>query len=187
MPRCPIFIPSKGRYDHNTALTARTLSKDGVPFTLVVERAEAELYTERFGEDRVAVLPDEIAGTGSSVPARNHLWALAEKQGAARHWCLDDNLRDFRRMWKRKRIPCHAGLALRACEDFADRYENVAIAGLNYMMFSMPDKNTPPFRLNCHVYSCMLIDTALPFRWRGIRNEDTDLCLQALSSGLCTI
>jgi hypothetical protein len=75
MPRCPIFIPSKGRYDHNTALTARTLSKDGVPFTLVVERAEAELYTERFGEDRVAVLPDEIAGTGSSVPARNHLWA----------------------------------------------------------------------------------------------------------------
>jgi hypothetical protein len=33
----------------------------------------------------------------------------------------------------------------------------------------------------------MLIRTDLPYRWRGRYNEDTDLCLQALSAGWCTV
>ena len=32
-----------------------------------------------------------------------------------------------------------------------------------------------------------LIDNSLDIRWRGRYNEDTDLCLQALSLGLCTV
>jgi hypothetical protein len=48
-------------------------------------------------------------------------------------------------------------------------------------------RQTPPFYLNSRVYSCLLIQNDLPFRWRGRYNEDTDLCLQALSRGLCTI
>ena len=33
----------------------------------------------------------------------------------------------------------------------------------------------------------MLIDNSLDIRWRGRYNEHTDLCLQALSLGLCTV
>jgi hypothetical protein len=33
----------------------------------------------------------------------------------------------------------------------------------------------------------MLIRTDLKQRWRGKYNEDTDLCLQVLSAGLCTV
>ena len=37
------------------------------------------------------------------------------------------------------------------------------------------------------VYSTLLIDNSLDIRWRGRYNEDTDLCLQALSLGYCTV
>ena len=45
----------------------------------------------------------------------------------------------------------------------------------------------PPFKANTRIYSCILIDNALPFRWRGRYNEDTDLSLRVLKAGLCTI
>jgi hypothetical protein len=45
----------------------------------------------------------------------------------------------------------------------------------------------PPFYLNHRVYSCLLIKNDLPYRWRGRYNEDTDLCLQVLANGWCTV
>jgi hypothetical protein len=37
------------------------------------------------------------------------------------------------------------------------------------------------------VYSCILIQNDLPYRWRGRYNEDTDLSLRALKDGWCTV
>ena len=45
----------------------------------------------------------------------------------------------------------------------------------------------PPFYLNSRVYSCTLVLNRLPHRWRGRYNEDTDLCLQVLADGWCTV
>jgi len=45
------------------------------------------------------------------------------------------------------------------------------------------DRKILPLQINCHVYSCLLILNSLSFRWRGRYNEDTDLCLQILSTG----
>jgi len=44
-----------------------------------------------------------------------------------------------------------------------------------------------PFYHNVHVYSFMCIKNNIKQRWRGRYNEDTDLCLQVLAGGLCTI
>ena len=41
--------------------------------------------------------------------------------------------------------------------------------------------------LNCHVYSCTLVLNSIPYRWRGYYNEDTDICLQVLAGGWCTV
>ena len=44
-----------------------------------------------------------------------------------------------------------------------------------------------PFFYNVHVYSALLIDNTIPYRWRLKYNEDVDLCLQVLDNGLCTV
>ena len=181
LPRYPIYIPSKGRW--KSALTAKFLLRDEVPFSLVVEPQEVHNYTEVVPSHYILTLPFSNLGLGS-IPARNWIWEHAKQQGAERHWVLDDNIREIRRAYKGYRIPCSAGIALRVVEDFVDRYENIAIGGLNYLMFGV---DHPPFYLNGHVYSAMLINTNLPQRWRGRYNEDTDLCLQVLSAGWCTI
>lgn len=41
--------------------------------------------------------------------------------------------------------------------------------------------------LNTRIYSCNLIRTDLPLRWRGRYNEDTDLSLRLLKAGWCTV
>ena len=185
MPRYPVYVISKGRSD--CCLTANFLVKDQVPFHVVVEPQEADAYAALYGKERVLVLPFSNLGLGG-IPARNWVWEHAKATGAARHWILDDNMWRMRRWYKTKRIPCSSGVGFAVAEDFTDRYENVAIAGLNYTMFGIPaSKGLPPFYLNVHVYSCLLIDNALPQRWRGRYNEDTDLCLQVLAAGLCTV
>lgn len=183
LPRYPVYIPSKGRHDR--CLTAKVLRDDGVPFFLVVEPQERDAYVKEFGEESVLVLPFSNLGQGS-IPARNWIKDHSTKAGHARHWQLDDNIRLFERKWEDKRIRCNAGVALAATEDFVDRYENIAIAGLNYHMFGMA-YNQPPFYVNNHVYSCTLVLNSIPHRWRGRYNEDTDICLQVLADGWCTL
>ena len=41
--------------------------------------------------------------------------------------------------------------------------------------------------MNTRIYSCLLIQNDIPYRWRGRYNEDTDLCLRVLKDGNCTI
>lgn len=184
LPHYPVYIPSKGRAD--CCHTAKCLDAGGVPFHLVVEPTEADAYAAQFGRERLLVLPFHDLGLGS-IPARNWIWEHANASGAARHWTLDDNVYFFMRRYRAKRLRCDPGIALRMCETFTDRYENIAISGLNYKFFVPDAVARTPFTTNCHVYSCMLVRNALSFRWRGRYNEDTDLCLQALSAGWCTV
>jgi len=183
-PKYPIYVISKGRAD--ICYTANFLIKDGTPFHLVVEPQEFDQYAEKYGADKIYVLPFSNLGLGG-IPARNWVWEHAKAAGHERHWILDDNIRDIKRRYKAFRIECDSNTAFKACEDFTDRYENIAIAGMNYSMF-VPDRlKIAPFFLNNHVYSCLLIKNDLPNRWRGRYNEDTDLCLQVLADGWCTV
>ena len=84
------------------------------------------------------------------------------------------------------RIVCNSSIAIKVVEDFTDRYTNIGISGFNYSMFVVNETNIAYFT-NCHVYSGMLIYNNMPYRWRLNYNADTDLCLQILSGGLCTV
>lgn len=132
------------------------------------------------------VLPFSNLGLGG-IPARNWVWEHAKSSGASKHWILDDNIRGIMRRWKACRVPCDSGPAFAAAEEYTARYSNVGVAGLNYHMACPNKQKIQPVRKNVHIYSCLLIDNALPFRWRGRYNEDTDLCLQVLAAGLCTL
>jgi hypothetical protein len=181
LPRYPVYIPSKGRWG-DRAHTIRALTDDGVPFYVVVEDDQADEYADVAGRDRLLVLPERGRGLFQS---RNWIKDHATAAGHARHWQLDDNIRGFCCWHKSKRMMVRAGIALRACEDFTDRYTNIAISGLNYDTFVVnPQK---PFVANCHVYSITLVNNAIPHRWRLLYNDDTDMCLQVLSDGWCTV
>ena len=195
VPRYPVYIPSKGRAEH--CYTARFLTKDICPFSLVVEPQEQDEYRRRFPDAQILVLPwndhrDADGNRDGLIAVRNWIKQEATAAGHERHWQIDDNCTAIFRIYEGRKIDCPAGVALAAAEDFADRYENVAIAGLNYEMFVgkqalFPYPGIPPFTLNCHVYSCTLVLNSIPHRWRLRYNDDTDLCLQVLADGWCIV
>ena len=181
-PRYPIYIVSKGRAAN--PLTARFLAADAVDFHIVVEPQEVDEYASAVGAEHVLALPFENLGQGS-IPARNWIWEHAKSLGTKRHWILDDNIRGIYRLYGGRRLHCESGPAFAAVEDFTDRYENAAIVGMNYDFFGTG--KMPPLFLNSRVYSCLLIENAIEPRWRGRYNEDTDLYLQVMAAGLCTV
>lgn len=185
--RYPVYVPSAGRYEN--CMTAKFLEADGVPFRLVVQPREYDLYRARHPEAEILTLPWDNDPTKKNGLLLARCWirdhSIAE--GHARHWQLDDNIQGIWRRWKARKIRCNAALGLRACEVFTDRYDNVGVSGLNYYMFAPNRREVPPYFRNVHVYSCTLIWNEMPYRWRLNYNDDTDLCLQVLSGGLCTI
>jgi hypothetical protein len=182
-PKYPVYVPSKGRW--HACQTVKFLLKDGCPFSLVVEPQEAARYRASFPTAPLLVLP--FQNQGSVIPARNWIKEHATSLGYERHWQLDDNIALIKRRWYGKRVPCKAGIALRVTEEFVDRYQNIAVAGLNYEMFLPNGQWFPPFQLNCHVYSCTLVLNSLPYGWRIAYNDDTDLCLHVIADGWCTV
>lgn len=184
-PRYPVYIISKGRAD--TRLTAKSLEKIGVPYHIVIEPQEFEQYAAVIDPAKILQLPFSNLGLGS-IPARNWVWEHSIAAGAERHWILDDNIDGFYRLHDNLKTPVATGATFRAVEDFTDRYENVAISGMNYFMFaSRKSGDIRPFTLNTRIYSCILLRNELTYRWRGRYNEDTDLSIRALKDGWCTI
>lgn len=177
----PIYIPSKNRQD--VCYTAKFFLKDGVDFKLVVEPSQLDAYRKVFDEKLILVLPsDGLKLLGSRLWIREH----SIKNGFDRHWQFDDNIENIKRLHNGKRIECNGNTAIKVVEDFTDRYENIGISGFNYSMFVM-NHTKKPFVLNCHVYSASLINNRMPYKWRLFYNDDTDLCLQVLTNGLCTV
>lgn len=183
-PKYPVYVISKGRWE--SRLTVKALTKIGVPHKVIVEPQEFDQYAAVMDPKNLVVTPFSNLGQGS-IPARNFVWELALKTGAERHWILDDNIRKFHRFNKNVKVPVYCGNTLKAVEDFTDRYENVGLSGMQYHMFIMRKDNPPPLTINTRIYSCILIRNDLPMRWRGRYNEDTDLSIRVLKSGLCTI
>jgi len=181
-PRYPIYIPSKGRWE--SRLTSKALEKMKVPYKIVVEPSEYDNYAKVINPKKILVLPkDDMKLIGSRCWIMEH----SIKKGFARHWQLDDNIRGFLRLNKNMHYPVASGTIFRCVEDFTDRYTNVAYSGLQYDFFSCRKDPQPPFFLNTRIYSCTLVNNSIPYRWRSIYNDDTDVCLMALKDRWCTI
>lgn len=183
-PRYPIYIISKGRA--SSSYTAKTLEYMNVPYTLVVEPQEYVQYASVINSKKIIVTPFKNLGQGS-IPVRNYVWEHAKDNGVKRYWIMDDNIKWFYRLHNHMKIPVTDGTILRAAEDFVDRYENVAIAGLQYDYFAPRKAKINPFTLNTRIYSCILLQTDLKLRWRGRYNEDSDLSIRILKEGHCSI
>lgn len=186
-PSYPVYIISKGRWELRH--TSKFLEFANIPYRIVIEPQEYNEYINAgITADKILTLPFSNLGQGS-IPARNWVWEHAISTGAERHWILDDNIRRIDRLHNNKKTMVGDGTVMFAAEQFIDRYQNVALAGFQYSMFcpsSMAGLKRA-FNLNTRIYSFILIQNSLPYRWRGMYNEDTDLSLRALKDGWCTV
>jgi hypothetical protein len=183
-PRYPVYVISKGRWD--SRLTIKALEKRNIPYHIVIEPQEYDNYAAVIDPNKILTLPFNDLGQGS-IPARNWVWEHSIAAGYERHWILDDNIRDFYRLHRNIKYRTDSGVTFQACEDFVDRYENVALAGMQYELLVPRKMKHRPFIPNTRIYSCILIENDIPYRWRGRYNEDTDLSLRVLKGGWCTI
>ena len=189
-PKHPVYIISKGRSE--SMLTSRSFARMKVPHYIAIEPQDEELYEKALDKFNIRpyvtllIAPFSNHGDGPGR-ARNWCWDHSISIGAEKHWVLDDNIADFYRLQKNKRVRVESGAIFRAAEDFVDRYENVPIAGFQYRFFIAPNSKYPPYVKNTRIYSTLLIDNTCKHRWRGRYNEDTDICLQVLKDGDCTI
>jgi len=189
-PVHPVYIISKGRYE--SMITSKSLTRMKVPHYITIEPQEQEDYEKALDNfnlrDYVTLLIAPFSNHGDGPGrARNWCWDHAISINAEKHWVLDDNITDFYRLHKNKRIRVESGAIFKAAEDFVDRYENVPISGFQYRFFIAPNSFYPPYVKNTRIYSTLLISNNCKHRWRGRYNEDTDICLRVLKDGDCTI
>lgn len=183
-PKFPIYVISKGRWE--SRMTVKALEECRVPFRVVIEPQEFDSYAAVIDPSNILTLPFSNLGEGS-IPARNWVWEHSIAEGHERHWILDDNITWFGRLHQNKKVRMSDGTGFKCVEDFAERYQNVALAGLQYEMFTPALKKWPVVLFNTRVYSCILIRNSIAYRWRGRYNEDTDLSLRILKDGHCTV
>lgn len=183
-PKYPIYIISKSRWE--SRLTSKALEAMKVPYHIVIEPQEYEQYASVIDKEKILTLPFSNLGQGS-IPARNWVFEHSISIGAKRHWILDDNIDGFIRLNRNRKIKVDSGVTFKCIEDFVDRYENVAMAGMDYRYFAPERVKMSPYNLNTRIYSCILLDNSIPHRWRGRYNEDTDLSIRILKDGLCTV
>lgn len=195
IPKFPIYIISKGRFKRRP--TANFLESMQLPYTIIVEKHEYNEY-KKVCKGNVIILPEKYLDeydtfwergednkTGPGA-ARNFAWQLFIDSGFSHHWVLDDNIEGIQRFNNNMKVKCINGKPFYIIEDFILRYSNIAISGMGYSYFCPAHERRPAIRFNTRIYSCLLIDNSIPYRWRGRYNEDTDLSLRVLKDGLCT-
>ena len=188
-PHYPIYVISKGRWKKR--YTVDTLIEMKVNFVLVVEDTEFKDYKKVIDSPFVTIIPftrPTDTTDGGGVPVRNFVWEHSISTGHKKHWVVDDNIEGFFRFYNNEHIPVLSGVYFKVIEDYTNKLSNVKLSGVQYTMFCPKiSRKRNPIIKNTRIYSCILIDNSLEFRWRGIYNEDTDLSLRVLKKGYGTV
>jgi hypothetical protein len=186
MPKYPIYIISKGRAD--IIGTAKFLDECRVDYKLVVEPKEFDEYAKYNAIDKLLVCPENFSERGhGGIPVRNFVWQHSKDAGAEKHWILDDNIHNYKRIHQGQKVIIKSPWIFRIVENFVDRFTNVKMAGHNYSFFSAGNAN--PIIKNTRVFSSILLtnDIYPEFAWRGRYNEDVDLSIRILKAGFPTV
>lgn len=162
----------------------RFLTKNDVPFTVVVEPQDAAAYAERWKGVPLFVLPNNDKGL---CYARNAIKEHSQVLGVGRHWEMDDDVSGFSVFEDGRVSNVHPSRVLRAIEDACASFGNVALAGPSNTSFK-PDEGKDAVGYNKLIAaSCMLVDDACPTRWEIDRMDEFDYCLSALCEGWTTM
>ena len=150
-PQFTIYVISKGRWHRRQ--TVKTLESMNCPFQIVVEPSEYENYKKHIDPNKIICLPSNFSELGQgSIPVRNFVWQHSIDNGDEFHWILDDNIESVERFYNNMKIKCESPTPFKVIEDFVLRYENIAMAGMNYAIFCPATEGRQPIRFNERIY-----------------------------------
>jgi len=180
MNKYPIYIVSKGRASH--CLTAQTLQKRGIDFTIIVEPQDYKEYAKYYDKANLHKLKKDDAG----LPfARNSALKLSRSRDEDAHWQMDDDIRHFMVRQDSKNVKIHAEKSLLAVEKVFDSYKNLSVIAHRYTSFAF--SQTTDFSINKNPCSCILLKNDVKAKWNKGTVDDADFALQVLSSGGTTM
>lgn len=183
----PIFILSKGRYDKRSA-TWVLLAEDKVPFTVVVEPSEAEMYRpiiERIG-GKIEVLPSDNQGVAF---VRNFILnELAPVVGW--FWIMDDDIQKFIRAANGQHVRVSALQMLTLASPHLAMEHSACLYSLEYEQFGHASK-PHQILLNSYNNIAVCLNKALlprgDLQYRFKVREDYDFTLQIIFHGGTTL
>jgi len=180
--RFPIYIPSKRR--PGRVLVARQFDADAIPYRIVVEPQDYDLYLEQYPAEKLLALD---LNDGGIAYVRNFIKDHALASGYEYHWQFDDNVRSFAIRRNGKAKIARPVNALSFIESVVTSFTRIGGANFSNGAFAFSYDNKSVFALNNQVYCAMLLRTDTKARFRKGIHEDTDYSLQILSEGWSTI
>lgn len=197
--RFPIYMPSRGRAGRSSTLS--WLQRHAKPGTwdLTIVTSEPDAYRDAYPDLRVIPISQEAYDEYDYTPelvgkghpdggiARNTGWQDAIERGFTHHWSMDDNFTAVQawhrgvRHWK-GHLPM---LGLRALEDFALRWSNLAAVSAEQAAFGS-SRQTQAWTIPSRMYCCVLWRNDIKQRYRRGLNDDTILSLDVLEAGWLT-
>jgi hypothetical protein len=175
-----IYIPSKGRAHHGH--TAKLLDSCGlIRYKIVVEPQDYPLYVEKWGADKIVMLPENNQGIAYS---RSYIKKYSREQGEKFHWQIDDDMISFRLRLNNKNEKVDPRHCFSIVEAVNDLFSNIGICGITHFAYAFSKKTE--IAVNRMVYGVVLVNNEVPHDWRGGTNEDLDYSLQTLESGYVT-
>jgi hypothetical protein len=169
-----IYIPSKGR--GSNCLTANLLSREHLPFKIVVEPIDFDAYRAIYDETTILKLPKDNMGIAY---ARNWIKQYSKENGESFHWQIDDDIKKFMIRNNGKNVISTAEHCLGLIEREVSKYSNVGAAAPIYSTFAF--SKTTDHSYNGQVCSCVYLNNETSAEWRDETIDDTDYSMQMLA------
>jgi len=173
----PIYVPSKGR--SSVKLTTKALDDAELNYLVVIEPQDVDDYKKEYPSEKLLVMDKNDMGIAY---VRNYCKQHSKDKF---HWCIDDNIKDFKIRENDKNVTKPTRNVLGAAERYIKQFDNIGAVSLSHHMFAFA-KNSH-VSVNKQVYSCALINNDLDIWYRNDCVEDTDYSMQILTKGYCTI
>jgi len=188
IPKYPIYVISLGRWEKRR--TVKYLERCNIDYKIVVEPSEYNNYASVINPNNIIICPEDFSKQGKGgIPVRNFVWEHSIKQGALKHWILDDNIERYYRNNKCQNSEMFSGAVFKIVEDYTDRYSNVKMSGHQYLSYCPEGKIRAPFTFNTRVFSSILLSNDIypKYKWEGRYNEDVDLSIRLQKDGYVNV
>lgn len=184
-PKYPVCVVSYQRANQY-GRTHKTLNEMKVKHYIFCGEEEKEDYENWFNPEfcELVILPKGIQGTKmGSTPARNFILDWGLEKGFDRVWMLDDNIKEYKRLFEAKKNSIKSSFVFTHVEDYVELYDNVGAVSHNFNPDITENNHRTCIVKNGKCYSSMLLKTDPEIRFRYKHQEDNLISMEYIHRG----